>query len=103
MNYNFGKCLLPSETMLEIKVEEEGKSFKIRNPSKKEILKVRVDKCLKFEGFQCDWLLVLKESDSAFYVELKGSDPIKAINQLANSIKQVVSVKSLVKEIVMLF
>lgn len=71
-------------TKKEIPLEEKRTKITFINPSRKKIIKVKVDKCIPFKGKKCDWLLVI--ITIGVFVELKGSNIKKGIKQLKNSI-----------------
>ena len=53
-----------------------------KNANKKELIGLRVDDCLILEGQKCDYLLINVDDKTLYFIELKGSDLIKAINQI---------------------
>jgi len=69
---------------------EKGKTFQIENKSKVEVACIKIDDCVfkQADGIKCDFLFEVAERKKLFYVELKGSDVIKAIHQLQSTIKQ---------------
>ena len=68
-------------------VFQENKS-KLTIVNKDEVLcdKITVDGCEITEGKRCDFLLLIKQSEC--YVELKGQDVNKAIEQIETTIKK---------------
>lgn len=68
-----------------IAVKDAGKSFALKNPAKKNVHVTRVDGCAITSGIRCDYFYFLSSSREIF-VELKGADIRKAINQIAASI-----------------
>ncbi len=91
MNYNFGKCAeITINKIIVCKDKGTGQNkFKGMNPNQKEIIKVKVDKCLKINGKRCDWLLIEINSNGAHFIELKGHHLGEAFEQLKNSIKEI--------------
>jgi hypothetical protein len=73
--------------------EENGRRFEGINHNKSEILKVRIENkgvnCLRFPGEVCDFLLINIKKEKGFFIELKGSNLHKALDQLQNSIKEI--------------
>lgn len=67
---------------------ENKKKYQLINESKFSIRKVKIDKCLKQrEGEKkCDFLMDIEELKRVFFIELKGGDLKKAINQIYSSI-----------------
>jgi len=73
-----------------IAVSEKGRKFTIENNSKHNINKVTVDGCYITSGKRCDYLFELlpnENVETVFYVELKGKDIAKAIEQLEATVK----------------
>jgi hypothetical protein len=57
------------------------------NDSLDELSKYRVDGCLiNDDGSKCDFLLLNCNKNTAYFIELKGSDLIKAVEQIDRSI-----------------
>ena len=91
--YNFGKCgRMRKDSTISLKEIESN--FICENPDRLEILEVIVDNCLKFQGKQCDYLLVNTNNNIGLFIELKGNDVEKAVKQLRNSIMQVCSLNN---------
>lgn len=53
-----------------------------KNINKKELKGLRVDDCLIIDGQKCDYLLININDKTLYFIELKGSDLIKAIDQI---------------------
>ena len=55
---------------------------------------MKIDNCVfkQEDGIKCDYLFEVESKKQLFYVELKGSDIIKAINQIYETLKQTRSV-----------
>ncbi len=76
-----------------IKIDDPGskgqRSLVLENKNRLEISKVRCDGCLFNSSSQkCDWIVEFHKEDSyAFFIELKGTDIKKAIDQLTSTIK----------------
>ena len=75
-------------------VTEKGKTFQLENRNKVEVACVKIDNCVfkQEDGIKCDYLFEVESKKQLFYVELKGSDIIKAINQIYETLKQTRSV-----------
>ncbi len=57
------------------------------NTSLDELSKYQIDGCLiTDDGSKCDFLLLNCSKETAYFIELKGSDLIKAIEQISRSI-----------------
>lgn len=70
-------------------VSEKGKTFQLDNrKSKIEIAGIKIDGCVftKEDGKKCDYLFEVEDKKKLFFVELKGSDVIQAIEQIKNTI-----------------
>ncbi len=86
---NFDKCNIRLSDK-RISVCERNKKFTIVNEQQLEVIKVRVDGCLiDGEGLErCDYLfLVQGDASEIVYVELKGMDVPKAVDQLEASLR----------------
>ncbi len=73
----------------QVKGKNVSKSqYKGINKSRKYFCKYHVDECIlsQKQGKQCDFLLINNEEPICYFIELKGSDLIKAIEQLDKSI-----------------
>lgn len=73
---------------LNISLKEEKSEYKVVNKQRKDILKYAVDGCIYKRGTQdtrCDYLL--KIDNQLYFIELKGSDVKKGLEQLISSIK----------------
>lgn len=72
--------------------KEFGKSFSVKNGSRKRIKVCRVDGCLITGSAtrKCDYLFILDEENVQKFilVELKGSDHIHAIDQIVEAAEQ---------------
>jgi hypothetical protein len=67
--------------------EDKGKTKYIyNNQSRDNLSKYRVDGGLITEGVKCDYLLLNCNKQNSYFIELKGSDIIKAIEQIDRSI-----------------
>jgi hypothetical protein len=53
-----------------------------KNPKQKDLIGLRVDDCLIKEGQKCDYLLINVNDKTLYFIELKGSDLVKAIDQI---------------------
>jgi hypothetical protein len=72
-----------------IVLKENHRSFVLRNPNRREVVKVRVDGCLIRGSPACDWALIVPEEPREWYVELKGSNVNHAITQLEETILRI--------------
>lgn len=70
-------------------VAENGRSFRLHNPQKRQIDEVKVDGCLMPDTKErCDYLFAITEPEMCvYYVELKGKDVIKAVSQINSTIE----------------
>lgn len=79
-------CVVVSTNSIE-KFEEKRSVLNIKNASRRELLRMKVDGCLIVEGRKCDWLLVDKKTNTEVYIELKGVDVGEGVKQLTSSVE----------------
>lgn len=73
-----------------IKFEENGKKIVFVNSKKLICYKIQVDGCAIKSGVRCDKLLKvgdLNKEGNEYYVELKGTDVLHAVDQIYSSIR----------------
>lgn len=83
-----------------IKFEENGKKIIFVNSNKKICYKIQVDGCAIRSGVRCDKLLKVgdfNKDGKEYYVELKGSDVLHAVDQIYTSIKMLHNDNSLLE------
>lgn len=87
----------------EIPFRDEGNRQEYRIINKNSsllICKIKIDKCLFSDGEKCDYLAIKcskeKKVEALCFIELKGSDLIKAINQIEATINHI-RIRSLLK------
>ncbi len=73
------------------KDDKESREFIINNLRNNSLKKYRVDNCLINEGEMCDFLLVV-EDENLYFIELKGSDLIKAVSQVNTSLDKLLPI-----------
>ncbi len=87
MNNWLKKCS-QNLTSKKIAVSEQGKTFEIINSNAEEIIKTKVDDCLiDDQTKKCDYFFEVKKHKKQFFVELKGTNLKKAIEQIENTLK----------------
>lgn len=79
-----------STTDSQVKVSENGRSFALKNRSALSVELVVVDGCAISTGERCDYLY--RFSGKEAYVELKGADIKKAVDQIDASVRQLSAV-----------
>ena len=82
------KCELMSNNKVLI-AKGAKTEYRIINENERLIDKYVVDDCLlrtKQKDEKCDYLVLINEIKEAYFVECKGSDVLKAVNQLDSSI-----------------
>ena len=79
-------CCLCNRNTLTV-VKEKRCEYRLFNKEKKLICKIHIDGCLIKTGVRCDYLLIDCTRNKAYFVELKGSDFLHAVNQLSTSIE----------------
>ncbi len=75
-----------------INAAEQKSKYSLMNPQRREVCKIRVDGCVftQADGIKCDYLFLSCDTATAFFIELKGSDLSHAIDQINQSIDQLV-------------
>ncbi|MDQ6842821.1 MAG: hypothetical protein M3Z92_00515 [Bacteroidota bacterium] len=88
MSLILAKCIEFTEERKICIAEENGKKYQLNNMSGIIIRKVRVDKCLGQEVGEkrCDFLMETQEMKRVFFIELKGGDLNRALNQIHSTI-----------------
>ncbi|MBT9310854.1 hypothetical protein [Leptothoe kymatousa] len=81
-------CIFKKSKDPKIALAEKKSKFSIENPKRTEVIVYQVDGCLIKNGERCDYLILIDNQDLQVFVELKGSEIVKAIGQLANSLEQ---------------
>lgn len=89
MNSRLKECEQYRDRRSNPSVSEKGKTFQIKNDKKIEVACIRIDNCVfgVGDGIKCDYLFEVPEKKKLFYVELKGSDIIAGIRQIAETLK----------------
>lgn len=72
----------------EVVAREGRRTYRLRNPSAKLICKVRIDGCYITDGEKCDYLIIDCEGRDARFVELKGGDLLKAVDQIRATVER---------------
>ncbi len=70
----------------EIVAREGRRAYRLQNPSQKLVCKVTIDGCYISKGKRCDYLIIDCEAEDARFVELEGSDFLRAVDQIAGTI-----------------
>lgn len=77
------ECIIFDDTRSNPSVSEEGKTFTLLNNGKKKVKCIEIDGCVYNEATtKCDYLMVVEDISKAFFIELKGTDVEKGIQQL---------------------
>ncbi|MBF0212627.1 MAG: hypothetical protein HQM00_03565 [Magnetococcales bacterium] len=71
-----------------VTVKERGKIYNLNNPQNRyEICQIKTDPCLSPQGApRCDYLLWVCDKDTVYLVELKGSDSLRAVEQISETL-----------------
>lgn len=85
-NFEGNECCLCKERDLTV-VKEKRCEYRLISKIKKRICKIQIDGCLIIDGIKCDYLLIDCIENKAYFIELKGSDFLHAINQISRSIE----------------
>jgi hypothetical protein len=83
-----GKCELKS-AKLNFVASGAKTEYRVQNKSGRTINKYIVDDCLlrlRQRHEKCDYLFIIDNLKSAYFIECKGSDVLKAVNQIQASI-----------------
>lgn len=84
------KCIEYDEIRTRCIASESGKMYKLENESRFKIKKVKVDGCFAQNAGEqrCDYLFVIdnEETKRAIFVELKGGDLVKALQQVFSTV-----------------
>jgi hypothetical protein len=87
---NYPKCTTCSQGKL-VTVEENKRKYIFRNTSSKRICKIQIDGCAisNSSSKKCDYLIVVCEPQGGdlYFIELKGKDLIRAVEQLTETIQ----------------
>lgn len=78
-------CVAPTQDPI-IQFVENKRTMRFLNPKRDLFKRVQVDGCAITNGMRCDNLLVSADEQREFFVELKGVDVPKAIEQLRTTI-----------------
>src|SRR5665213_978686 len=89
MNLILEQCIEFKEKRKICVALENGKRYELNNISGVTIRKVKVDKCLDRNAGEkrCDFLMDAADLKRVFFIELKGGDLNKAVNQIYSSIR----------------
>ena len=74
------------KSIVTITDQKSNSKFLYKNQSSDRLSKYRVDNCLIILGLRCDYLLLNCDKRQSFFVELKGSDLISAVDQIDKTI-----------------
>ncbi len=88
MNLISAKCIEFNENRKMYIAYENGKKYQLNNTSGITLRKVKVDKCLpqNIGEKRCDFLMDIDNLKRVFFIELKGGDLNKAVNQIYSTI-----------------
>lgn len=93
---NFPNCTEENNNAKITIIDQESKNNKskvvLENPERKKIQIIQIENCVIPEGTKggrCDKLIVVIPDDSLIFIELKGNDVKKAIEQLIDSINYI--------------
>ncbi len=90
--YFFNTCFQKIPVKLtKCKVSENKSSFILASTTEVDFEKIKFDDCKcilsKPSAQRCDWMIDSISNNTLYFVELKGSDIIKALNQLESSVE----------------
>ncbi len=82
-------CTIISDSRSKFTVSEKGKAFELDNANGLKGEVIKVDQCIYLKSDitteRCDYLMHFKDKNKLYFIELKGSDIAKAINQIITS------------------
>jgi hypothetical protein len=81
-NYQDCEKFSGKHKLVVFKDDKVSRKYIGKNPNQKELIGLRVDDCLILEGQKCDYLLINFNDKTLYFIELKGSDLVKAIDQI---------------------
>ena len=89
--YPFDKkeCEEYSDRRKQISIQEKGKKYLANNKNEKLVSVSRIDDCLIKDGNKCDFLLLNCDNKQAYFIELKGSNLLHAVDQISTSIDRI--------------
>lgn len=85
MRNKVDSCIIATTDSL-IKLEENNRKILFLNPSRFVYKKVQIDGCTIKKGIRCDKMLLSEDEHYEYYVELKGTDVMHAIDQIEATI-----------------
>lgn len=76
-----------SNPIITFKDRGNPQQLTIHNPNLYEVIKTRVDSCMIVNGLRCDFMMEIVDRNylgkfREYYIELKGTDLTKALNQI---------------------
>ncbi len=74
---------------LNVSIEEKEKKYEYKNNAGRTLIRCKVDDCVNINNGKCDYLLIDDTCRIAYFIELKGSDLNKAIDQIENTINHI--------------
>lgn len=84
---NYHKCSVSTKNS-RIVLKEKRSRFELVNAKKSEVEKVQVDGCLiTDERPRCDWVLVSRIENKVLFIELKGCEIDRAVEQLMSTLE----------------
>lgn len=86
MKNKFGNCCETTNNRL-ITLQEKRSKVIINNNDTKDINIIRIDGCVVTNDTACDYMVV--NNNTEHYIELKGCDIIRAIEQIATTIDKI--------------
>ena len=84
------KCLKFRDNRPVAVISEKQKEIRFINEERKKVSNYHIDGCLIKDGMRCDFLFLVEDDKNAFFIELKGSELKKAIQQIDHSINPII-------------
>jgi hypothetical protein len=67
---------------------ENGRKYHAENPEERKVVRCHIDGCAIRDGERCDYALYVPDMDAVCFIELKGKDLKKAIQQISSTLTQ---------------
>ena len=80
-SFSNNRCSVYTKSQVLV-VPEKKCEYRVHNPNRKKLCKVRIDGCYITEGRKCDYLVINCNDNDAYFVELKGTDIFHGLEQL---------------------
>ena len=67
--------------------KEKGREYRFQNKSRKQVCQIKIDGCyITSQEKKCDFLYIVGECEDWYFIELKGSHLLKAVEQITQTL-----------------